>query len=183
MVGLNFDTRSYDMNTLERVAGQEIVTTNTASIVPVQKNFNQGYFDIKDPLEDAGTDVDPFGTSLIYSVEREKHSKIIGELYDEVLQKVLQGAIPDANVKLIDFNDSMVRNERPRRYIVIDRETQRGTNMSLYTTFLTYGDSIYLRIAAFVSGPLSTSRPSYPTVCLLIGVNCITNGRAFFRHR
>lgn len=33
--------------------------------------------------------------------------------------------------------------------------------------------------SAFFPGYLS----SYPTVCLLIGVNCITNGRAFFRHR
>ncbi len=33
------------------------------------------------------------------------------------------------------------------------------------------------------NGQLTGRITSYPTVCLLIGVNCITNGRAFFRHR
>lgn len=151
------------MSTLERIPAQSsdtaaLAPASASTIVPIQKNFNRGYFDLKDPLEDTGINVEPFDTSLIYSVDRSAHAKIVSELYDQVLHKVLQGAIPGADVKLVDFNDAMIRNEPPRRYIVIERETQRGTSMSLYTTFLTYGDSIYLRIAGFVFGPLSTTR-------------------------
>ena len=51
-------------------------TVMKGEIIPIQRNFNGGLFALRDPLDDAGVDLDMFDTALTYAVKREQHTKI-----------------------------------------------------------------------------------------------------------
>ena len=134
-----------------------IPTTNSliaySSIPVVRCDFNRGMFDRTDPLDFAGESMNGFNLSLSYPVDRQQHKKVINELYARVANRIQIGAIPEATVKLIDFNDIRTgTKEIPQRYLIVERETKRQTKMSTYVTFMEYGDYIFASVDSFMLG-------------------------------
>jgi hypothetical protein len=120
-----------------------------------QKIFNRGFFDRKDPLENAGTYLNNFSVTYSCPVEQKHHWKVLTELYNSVQDKVVKGNIPGATRELVDYKDAKTsHNEPPRHYIIVSLNTVRGFKMSVYANFLTYGDNLFISINSVVLGPL-----------------------------
>lgn len=120
--------------------------------------FNRGFLDRSDPLEDKGATLPGFNFAASYPVQRDKQSNLIHKLHANAYAHVRGGEIP-ADVNVVDFHDDRTRSrEEPRRYLVIEAETIRSTRVSVYTTFLTYGDNLYVALDTFILPPLSVLR-------------------------
>lgn len=127
------------------------------NIAPKLIPFNRGFLDYPDPLKDIGVNLDEeFGLATSYLVEPEYHGMVLSDLYSSVLENIEQNPIPNTKREICDFQDmGTVIPEAPRRYIIITTETPRQIKLSVYITFISYGNTIYLSVSSFILGALS----------------------------
>lgn len=125
---------------------------------PTLREFNRGLFDRSDPLESAGTNLEQFGVSVSYPVEHGVHSVVLAELLATVCTRLRGNSIPGAALRLVDFKDAAAGSEPPRRYVVMEKETVRATHMSVFATFRSYGDFLYVSVDSFILPPLNLMR-------------------------
>jgi hypothetical protein len=134
-----------------------------ASINPAEirdRSFGGGFLDRDDPLEGAGIFLNGFSFASSYPVDPDKHQTIIQQLFGNVYGHVHGNTIPGTEVQVVDFDDVRTgRGESARRYVLIDRETQRSTRMSVFATFRSYGDYLYVSVDSYVLPPLALGRP------------------------
>lgn len=127
-----------------------------------QKKFSRDFFDRQDPTEGIGDLLIPFSFSNIYD-DVEKDSKlpeICAELYEKVLAKLKSGDLgKDIEFKLLDYKDAKQgEREDSRRYVVITRETNRKTRITILARFLPYGNKLYVSVDSFVLGNINWQR-------------------------
>lgn len=127
-----------------------------------QKKFSRDFFDRQDPTEGIGDLLILFSFSNIYD-DVEKDSKlpeICAELYEKVLAKLKSGDLgKDIEFRLLDFKDAKQGDkENPRRYVVITRETNRKTRITILARFLPYGNKLYVGVDSFVLGNINWQR-------------------------
>lgn len=127
-----------------------------------QKKFSRDFFDRQDPTEGIGGLLIPFSFSNIYDdVEKDsKLSEVCAELYEKVLAKLQSGDLgKDIEFKLLDYKDAKQgEKEDPRRYVVITRETNRKTRITILARFLPYGNKLYVGVDSFVLGNINWQR-------------------------
>jgi hypothetical protein len=105
-----------------------------------------------DPADGAGLEVPAFRLYQTYEVEQKKAKEICGNLYRYVFKKVSSGGLSDTKILLIkyvesftDFNNTGGPCVDVRPYIVITRNTLRGTKATILVRFYDYGNHLYLR--------------------------------------
>lgn len=131
-----------------------VVTISDAQIA--RRDFNRGFLDRQDPLEGAGIPLHAFEFAASYPVKRALQPDLLNRLHANVYTRVRDGNVADAAAELVEFKDVKTgQREAARRYVVIQSETARGTRMSVFTTFLTYGDNLYLAVNSFILPPIS----------------------------
>lgn len=124
-----------------------------------ERRFGGGFLDRSDPLEGAGTYLSGYSFAGTFPIEREKHATIIHQLFGNVYGHVRGDRIPGAQVQVVDFNDAATgTGESARRYVLIDQETRRGTHMSTFATFCSYGNYLYVSVASYMLPPLALGR-------------------------
>lgn len=127
-----------------------------------QKKFSRDFFDRQDPTEGIGEILIPFSFSNIYDdVEKDaKLSEICTELYEKVLAKLKSGDLgKDIEFKLVGYKDAKQgEREDARRYVVITRETNRKTRITILARFLPYGNKLYVGVDSFVLGGIDWQR-------------------------
>lgn len=127
-----------------------------------QKKFSRDFFDRQDPTEGIGELLISFSFSNIYDdVEKDtKLPEICAELYEKVLAKLKSGDLgKDIEFKLLDYKDAKQgKKEDPRRYVVITRETNRKTRITILARFLPYGNKLYVSVDSFVLGGINWQR-------------------------
>jgi len=122
---------------------------------PVQRTFNRGFMDRSDPLEAAGTPLEPFAIALTHAVPRDKLQVVVSALYGTVYGRLRGKSIPGAEVEVVDYQDAGTGGELPRRYLVVTSETRRRTHMGVFATFRSYGDYLYVSVDAYMLPRLS----------------------------
>jgi hypothetical protein len=134
-----------------------IVNPSTNAIEkPVLKPFNQGFLDIRDPADFQGVRQPDFSFAHAYGVEKDRLPAIIDDLYTHVYEKLKAGAVGKITYRQTDYLDSRRRGqESPRRYIVVEQETNRGTKMSIFVRFLPLGDNLYVAVDSYILGKVN----------------------------
>ena len=120
--------------------------------------FNRGFFDRADPVDGLGMPLLPFSLYQVYEVGDEKRiEEICKELYQRVIERLQRGDLgEDIGWEIVDYQDAKQRDkEPPRRYIVVCRETKRGSRITVLARFLSYGRNLYLGVDSFVLGSLN----------------------------
>jgi len=143
-----------------------------APLPPVtQRTFKSGLFDRSDPLEGSGQRLNSFSMAGHYAVERSKQPAVVAALYERACGRLRGNNITGATTQLIDFKDVSVSKEPARRYMLAEDETVRATRMSIFATFRTYGNFLYISVDAFVLPPLNlfgVLRTAFLTLGLLL---------------
>lgn len=132
-------------------------TTPNASVptLPTVKVFNQGFFDFRDPTDFAGIRQPRFSIAHTYTADKTQLPQICNELYTHVLSRLKDESIGKVSVETTDYLDSRQQGkEGPRRYLVVESETNRGTRLSIFIRFLPFGDNLYVGVDSYVLGSL-----------------------------
>jgi hypothetical protein len=121
-----------------------------------QKAFSRDFFDRQDPTEGVGGIIIPFSFSHIYDdVDKEsKLTEICAELYEKVLAKLKSGDLgKDIYFEVTDYKDAKQGGrESARKYLMITRETNRKTKITILARFLPYGNKLFVGVDSFVLG-------------------------------
>jgi hypothetical protein len=132
------------------------MTTSNLSVpsspAPV-KVFNQSFLDIHDPTEFAGVLQPQFSIAYTYTVDKQHLPAICDELYTHVLEKVYAESVGKVSLRTVDYVDGRYSGrEAPRRYIVVESDTNRGTRSSIFIRFLPFGENLYVAVDSYVLG-------------------------------
>lgn len=130
--------------------------THLDSRKPRLQEFNRFILDRKDPFESQGAHLPQFELSLSYPVNQSELPKVIAALFHEVPSS-FRGKLPGVQIEIVDFRDARIQEE-PRRYLIVSRETSRKTRMALYSTFQSFGESLYVAVDCFILPPVSVAR-------------------------
>ena len=119
------------------------------------QRFGRWLLDQGDPLEAAGVAFMGIGISNAYPVDRSEQGDLTDELFERVHDRVAAGQVPSTSQAVVDYQDASTEpREGPRRYLVVEQETVRRSNLRVYTTFQTYGDNLYIGMRAYILPPL-----------------------------
>lgn len=120
------------------------------------KLFNRGIFDRNDPAEAIGVNLPGFSLYHLYSdIEADKAKDICQEVYSRVLAALKTQTPEHAKSVKIKYADYQHKDEEgPRDYIVVTRETPRGTRATILVRCLSYGNNVYLGIDSYLLGSL-----------------------------
>lgn len=130
-------------------------TEKNESLQQNLKLFNQSFFDVHDPADLVGVRQSQFSISQIYELDQQRSEAICEELYLHVYEKLKDGAVGRISLQHLDYLDYQRQKEEPaRKYIVIERETNRGTKMNVLIRFLTIGNNLYVAVDSYVIGTL-----------------------------
>lgn len=133
----------------------------TTSHMPVPastavKVFNRGFLDIHDPTDFAGIGQPGFSIAHTYMVDKQQLPLICDELYAHVLDKLQAEAVGKVTLRTTDYLDGRHQNrEQPRKYIVVEHNTNRGTRSSIFIRFLPFGDNLYVAVDSYVLGSIN----------------------------
>lgn len=129
------------------------VSTNITRTVQL---FNRSFLDRRDPAESIGLNVPGFSFASLYSgIDRDTLAKIRSELYGRVLQKLQASSLQHVQFTVVGYADSKHRTvEGERDYIVVTRETPRGTRGTILARYLAYGDNLFVSVDSYVLGSL-----------------------------
>lgn len=115
----------------------------------------EGFLDIHDPTDFAGIRQSSFSIARTYVVGKEQLPETCDDLYTHVINKLNSEAVGKISLRTTDYLDSLQRGkEAPRRYIVIESNTNRGTRSSIFIRFLPFGDNLYVGIESYVLGTI-----------------------------
>lgn len=139
-------------------------TTNARSAVkasasPVkEKKFNYGFPSLHYPEEFLGTWQPKFSTNFVYVVPQDKIWQVHDEILENLIDKVQFGALGNSSFRRIDYLDNAYKSvEEPRNYILIEKETVRGTRLTVSLKVITMGENLFVSIEAYVLGGLNQS--------------------------
>lgn len=130
--------------------------TVAANITRTVQLFNRSFLDRKDPAESIGLNLLGFSLAHLYSdIDREKLTKVRRELYERVLQKLRACTLEHVQFSVVGYGDDKRRAiEGERDYIVVTRETLRGTRGTILARYLAYGNNLYVSVDSYVLGSL-----------------------------
>lgn len=142
-----------------------------AKVIPVGKVFQ-----LTDPSDGAGTELQEFRLYQTYQVERSRVHPICQKLYKRVFEQITTGSLGDAKPRLIkyvqQFDGSSGRTITDQRtYIVVTRDTLRNTRATAFMRFHAYGEHLYLGIDAYALGGVKWGaliRKCFTTIALFV---------------
>lgn len=141
-----------------------------------QRLFNRGILDKEDPTEGIGSLILPFSFYHVYDdISNEEISRVCDELYTNVAAKLREGSLGnDIKYQIVNFQDAKQRSgEKPRKYIVITRETNRKTRITIHARFLPYGKKLYVGVDSYVLGSLDIWQVVWRLLVTLLPLACI----------
>jgi len=124
-----------------------------------KRKFNR-FLDITDPAEFLGFGLSNFDISISYPVPteiRERLGSIQQEFYTEISRKIQEEKLGNTKCKVLDYQDSKVVYENPRRYLKIEYSTARKTQVTSLVRCLISGDNLYIGLDSYVLGGLKIS--------------------------
>lgn len=128
-----------------------------ASVAAVElKEFNNGFPSLNDPEEFLGTWQKQFSESFVYVVPRDKVEQVHDEILQSLINKLGSGSLGNCTFRRIDYLDRAYRSiEKPRNYILIEKETVRGTHLTVSLKVITMGDNLYVSIDSYSLGRIA----------------------------
>ncbi|MDJ0599764.1 MAG: hypothetical protein QNJ37_13090 [Crocosphaera sp.] len=140
------------------------------------KVFN-GFLDITDPGEFLGRELSNFSISLNYPISNELKDRlpvIQQGFYEKIVEKLDQESFGNTKYHVIDYQDSKVYNESPRKYLKIEYSTARSTQVTTLTRCLIHGDNLYIALDSYVLGGLKIKALIIQTVISFLSLYLAT---------